>query len=607
MDELSKKDDQIRSEKTSYSLKLISKISIIIGIVFFALHTLVYILTFRVNFPYGDDSQTYSFVYEYLTTGSINGLFGQTLISTYNSHQIFSLKLLSLPNLLFNNFDVLNFYYLQWIIMSLTLFVMFLIIKKTDKRLYWTLIPISAFIYCPIYNTGYFVFSSIMWLLITLCLSSIVYLLHKREITGVILGSSISIAIFASFVNLIGTLTWLIGIICLVKKGSEGSNHIRKYIVVWISSAVITGIIFILSSTDVGSQISLNKFLSFDGLSFFIVYLTTSFRFGQENIMLSKIVGVSTLIILGYLFYYFIKIKKNVTASNSGLLFIMIGIISGLIITLGRIGLEGHDGNESFYRAVSQFVQIGIIILVSMIILRLKDKHNHSKRNRNIKIFICLAIIISQMVFLIPSYYASWTKGEHYFDQKLAYIDCYSLTHGTECLETPAFSGTLSPPFEVGNISIINFWLENKLSIFGEQNFNQQNKQDTKMFSEILESDLIYEKGIGEIKKINNMSISEKVILKNEQFVIIEGWMVDDERKQVDSIFLMVDDKPFLKYDDFLKNEDAYHELDSYDVKPEWTITFLSGYLELGCHKISVLALQEERVIQLEQEFTLCK
>ena len=73
MDELSERSDyQNKSGKSSYSLRLISKILIIVGTVFFALHTLIYILTFRVNFPYGDDSQTYSFVYEYLTTNSID-------------------------------------------------------------------------------------------------------------------------------------------------------------------------------------------------------------------------------------------------------------------------------------------------------------------------------------------------------------------------------------------------------------------------------------------------------------------------------------------------------------------------------------------------------
>ena len=177
-------------DSKSYISENMKKIIIFLAVSFFSIHTLVYILQFRLNFPFGDDNHTYSFAYEYLSTGSWDGLFGITEISNYTSHLIYSLKLLALPNLIYNSFDVVNFYYLQWIIMSLTLLVLFLILKKTDKRLYWVLIPISAFIYCPIYNTGYWIFSSIMWLMVTLCIVFTVYLLNKEKITNSIFLSS---------------------------------------------------------------------------------------------------------------------------------------------------------------------------------------------------------------------------------------------------------------------------------------------------------------------------------------------------------------------------------------------------------------------------------
>jgi len=137
-------DLQNYDDSKSYISKNMKKIIIFLAVSFFSIHTLVYILQFRLNFPFGDDNHTYSFAYEYLSTGSWDGLFGITEISDYASHLIYSLKLLALPNLIYNSFDVVNFYYLQWIIMSLTLLVLFLILKKTDKRLYWVLIPISA-------------------------------------------------------------------------------------------------------------------------------------------------------------------------------------------------------------------------------------------------------------------------------------------------------------------------------------------------------------------------------------------------------------------------------------------------------------------------------
>ena len=288
----------------------------------------------------------------------MDGLFGITAISDYASHLIYSVKLFVLPNLVYNSFDVVNFYYLQWVIMSLTLLLLFLILKKTDKRLYWVLIPISAFIYCPIYNTGYFIFSSIMWLMVTLCIVLIVFLLNREKITNSIFISSISVAIFSTFLNLIGTVAWVAGFLCLLKNDGERKSIKKKYLIAWIVSTAISGYVFVSLATSLGviqfdEELHLKQFFSIEGISFVITYLATSYRFGTENIVFSKIVGIITLILAGYFFYYFLRIKNNIKESHPWLVFILLSIISGVIIGIGRV--EGHDGNESFYKAVSQF------------------------------------------------------------------------------------------------------------------------------------------------------------------------------------------------------------------------------------------------------------
>ena len=308
-------DLQNYDDSKSYISKNRKNVIIFLAVSFFSVHTLAYILKFKLNFPFGDDQQTYSPAYEYLSTGSWGGFFGITEISDASSHLIYSLKLLALPNLVYNSFDVVNFYYLQWIIMSLTLLLLFLILKKTDKRLYWVLIPISAFIYCPIYNTGYWVFSSIMWLMVTLCIVFTVYLLNKEKITNSNFLLSISIAIFSTFFNTIGIVAWLAGLICLAKRDNEGKIR-KKYLAAWIAVTTIIGFIFVLLVTSLNviqfdEETYLVKFFSIEGISFVTTYLATSYRFGTENIFFSKIIGVITLILSGYFFYYFIRIKKN--------------------------------------------------------------------------------------------------------------------------------------------------------------------------------------------------------------------------------------------------------------------------------------------------------
>ena len=586
-----------------YNLNNRKKIIIFLATSFFSIHTLIFILTFRLNFPYGDDGQAFSFAYEYLATGSLDGLFGITAISTYTSHLIYSVKLLALPNLIFNSFDVVNYYYLQFVIMSLTVLFLFLILKKTNKRLYWVIIPISAFIYCPIYNTGYFIFSSLMWLLVTLCIVLTVFLLNREKITNSIFLSAVSVAVFSTFLNLIGIVAWLTGFISLLKKDGKSKIIKKKYLAAWIFATLVVGLIF-LSLTKSSLETYWEQFFSIEGLSFVTTYLATSYRFGTENIVYSKIIGIITLILSVYLFYYFIRIKNNVQESYPWLLLILISIISGIIIAVGR--MEGHDGNESFYKAVSQFSQIGILVLVSMLMLEIKK--NRPKKFANIKLCICIVIIVSQMVFLVPSYYASWVKGEHYYEVKTAYVDCYSLTHGTECLKAPEFSGTLEPPFELNRMYITNFWLENKLSIFGEKSFNQQNRDDLKYFEDVLKKNPNYELGVGEIEKVNDKIILEDTVVVKEEFIKIEGWMLDKDRNQLDSLFLIIDDRPFLKYDDFVSMDSMEYSVnETRNNNSKWIITFLSGYLELGCHDISFVGLHNETLFYLDQKIILCK
>jgi hypothetical protein len=181
------------------------------------------------------------------------------------------------------------------------------------------------------------------------------------------------------------------------------------------------------------------------------------------------------------------------------------------------------------------------------------------------------------------------------------YIDCYSLTHGTECLKAPEFSGTPTLPFETGKIYAINFWLENKLSIFGEESFNQQNRDDLNEFRDILENNSDIEPGFGKIEKINGELISEQSIVIEESFVNIEGWMLDGNNMPLNSIFLMIDDEPLLKYDDFIYRDDISKS------NSGWNIIFLSGYIEKGCHEVAIIGLSDETLLKIEQKIEMCR
>ena len=576
------------------SLSYRKKILYFIGVVFFSIHTLYYIIHFRLNFPHGDDFYIIPFSYEFAKTGQfpIN-----EFLSSASSHLVFSLKLITLPNLLLNSFDLVNLYYFQWILMSITLFLLFLIIKRTDKRLYWTLIPISATVYCPIFITGYFIFSTIMWLSVSLGIISVVYFLTSPILKRSHIFAAISMATFSTFFNLMGTVTWVIGIIRFLKRENK-SYFQKKWIVFWLGSLIINGLIVYIFAPSFSGQNKIDLFLSIDGLKFLITYLATSYRFGSENIEFSQMIGLATLVIFGYLLYYFVK-EKEVERAYPWLMLITISIISGIIIAIGRMDLGYHDGNEAFYKAVSFYSQIGILVLISLIIVKIKGRK--SSRSSKLKLTIFISILVFQSIFLIPSYYASWEKGEYYHNQKLFYVDCYSLSHGSECLEKPPSHG-MGLAFEKEHLEIINYWASENKGIFGEENFNSENKNDIKFFNDVVRTDFEKKIGYGEILKINEESDLQKSVIISEQYVKIEGWMADNNQGELDSIFLIMDDEPFLRYDDFLeytKNQSS--------IKSKWIITFLSGYLTEGCHDISIVGIKDSKLLSMKQEVSICK
>jgi len=589
-------------QKTDSSLSTRTKILILLGVAFFAIHTLVFVSNYAMNFPWGDDFTYMRFSYELFTFDEFP--INQFLDASGDNHLSFSIKLITLPNLIFNSFDLINLYYLQWVLMSSTLFFIYLTIKNTNKKSLWTLIPISASLFCPIFIVGYWVFATNIWLFPALCISIIVYLFSRQKLSWPIFSIGVFLAIFSTFFNLIGTVVWITGLF-FIRKNHNNKFYNVKFIIPWIGGMLFSGFT-ILSFTGTSSQISFSKLFSIDALGFFFAYLSTSYRFGVDNIILSHVVGCATIIIVSYFLYYFFKSKNNFDSNIfPWFLLIFISVIAGIVITLGRVDL-GHDGTQSFYKTISAFSQIGIIVLISIIMTNL-NKNKLKTNYYKFKIGILLSIIILQMIFLIPSYYAGWEKAEHYYDQKLLNQNCYSLSHGNECLTASAPG--LTAPYERGVLDIFNFWLENNYSFFSDKNFNKQNTNDMLEFQDFLNSSPTKITTSGKIEKLNNQKIITEIIDIENQFIKLEGWILDSESNTLDSIYLMIDSKPFLKYDD-LYEVDIQNRSDmliNEETATGWTITFLAGYIDEGCHTISILGKSDNSLFELDQDLLVCK
>ena len=567
---------------------------------FFASQKLYFKALYQINFPYSIDfSVGMNYVYTYVKTGvfPFDEFFGQ-----FSAHHLIFPKLITFPSVFFNSFDVANLYYLHWGLESIALFLIFLLLKRTNPKLYWLLIPISAFIYSPLQDSGGHLFGLIMWLLPPISIIGIIYLLDKKPSLKLI-SSSICLAIVATFSTIIGIIVWLPGIISLIKFNSANKKWIeKKWLAIWITSAVIIGLIFYSQfPKDAATQPNFSFLFTYDGFAFLATFISSAFRVKYHFLMI--LIGSSSLILGSFCVYYFTIYKKNLKIALPWLLFLLVGVGGGLVTDLGRADLPLHYGNEPYYIPISHFFQIGLLVLISLIIIDIRKEPLHTQKK--VLLYFLVAVIIGHMILLIPSYYAGWLRGEHYLQLKTEDANCYSLSPELECIN-PNVDTTIN------NIELqpmINYWIKNKLSIFGDTSFNKQNLQDISYFEETWNKNTETNLGIGEIESINNIPIDEKrTIYPNVPLIIISGWILDEEKKQLDSVFLLVDNKPFIKFDDFQPRKNVTENFDkNVENYSEWKIFFMSGYLENNCQLISIAGFKDNKNIKLNQEIELCK
>jgi hypothetical protein len=570
-------------------LENIHKNKIIFALVsIFSLQSLYFSIKYKINFPYSMDYLGTSYLLDYLRGGEFPL---EQLLQEHSGHYLIFPRLIALPNVLFNSLDVGNFFILQWILLSLSLFVIYLLLRNTDKKLIWLLIPISAFIYCPLASSNYWAFAILLWFIPSLSVMAMIYLLNKPEIRLKIFVGAISLALISTFSSIVGIVVWIPGLILLIKKDKSKQTVKKKWFLAWIIATIITGITYYAFVPHDRIETDLNVLFSLDGYSFVATFAAVAFRLKYP--MLMVLVGTFTILLSGFCLYYFIKIK-SINRYLPWFLFILVGFVSAVITALGRAFAEFHPGNEPYYIPMAHFIQIGLLVLVSIIII---DVRKNYYQNSKLITVILLSIIIGFSILLVPSYYAGWSRGEYYFNEKLDYLNCFTLSASVKCNES-ALNVNISA-------EILNYYLKNDLSIFHEKEFNNQNNNEMNYFKMIEKSSDIILMSQGKIQKINEMNINNNEITVFDSMVIIYGWMASDKGESLDSVYLLVDSEPFLKYNDFYLDPQTEENfgLEKLGIK----ISFLSGYLDKGCHKIDLIGMKNKQLFSINETYQLCK
>ena len=428
-----------------YNLNQKQKLFIFLPVLFLALHNLFFLATFEINFPYSVDFTDEFFpAFNFL----INNEF--TLLLSKGVHLIFFPKLISASILYITNFDITILYYLQWVVVSISVYIFYLILNQTEKKILWTIVPISAFLYSPLTSSGYWGIALLAWYFPMLGILATVYFLNKKRINPQIFGAGIFFAILSTLSIVVGVTAWLAGLITILKNSSKSKIQNKKWISLWIMSTIIIGIFYFYLVSDNADTAHFELIFTPAGFSFITHYLASSFRLKFDFLMIG--VGSVSLILSSFFLYYFNK-KQNITKYLPWFIFLLIGISGAIITASGRVQfLDSHVGNDPYYSPISQFFQIGLLVLSAKLIYEFKKIPK-----KNLVVIFFLIIIIVQMILLIPSYYTGWQRADYYYDEKTQFISCFSLHPDKFCQE-------FYPTFENDHLQMINHLIINKQS-----------------------------------------------------------------------------------------------------------------------------------------------
>ena len=549
------------------------------GILFFSIQSLIFVIQYKINFPYSMDFLGTNYIIDFLQSGEFPW---EQLIQPHAGHYLIIPRLIAIPNLILNSFDVGNFFIFQWVFFSLALFLIYLILKKTDQRLIWLMIPISAFIYSPLQSSNYWAFAIWLWLIPPIAIIGIIHLLNNEKINYKIFSFAIVLSIVSTFSSIIGVIAWIPGLIMLLRK-----NQSKKWFVIWVISVAIVGGFYYSSVPHNEVKTTPELLFTSEGYGFIATFVAVAYRLKYDILM--DIVGTFSIILSGILLVYFIKIKK-VQVVFPWIMFLVIGIISAIITGLGRIHLDYHIGNEPYYIPVAHFTQIGLLVLISMIILELKNK---KKENHKIVTAILFTIIIVFSIMLIPSYIAGWNRGEIYFEEKTNFLECFALSSNIKCIED---GGVFKKDLDFDNI---NYLLENNLSIFAEINFSESHLDDLTKFKVNLQNKELQKAG-GGIELINNQNVEEEIKINiSEPIIIFEGNMMTLDKKKFDQIIVLLNSEPFLKSEEFYEKKSGSNS--------KFKISFLSGYLPEGCHELKLIGINNEQLFSSEKIYQICR
>jgi len=606
---------------------------VFLGIAIPAIQALIFIQLFGVNIPVWDD---YEMGPGFTLFFNGDPAWIDKIFEQHNHSRIFFPKLIFIVDAILTNWDLKALMFLNWSVIGASLVPVYFLLKKFDKNFVWLMIPISVIFYSPHQYENLLWGWQIQWFLTSTCLLWTIFFLNRSGYSNFLI--SIPFAIIASFSLLLGLLIWPVGLISLV---FSKNNKIK--ILIWLGSAIL---VYLLFFTDFKIPERVDTALSAPSLEFLFPYIFVYLGSGFDPFepTTKAFFGISLLLFSIPCIIWF-KFRGNSLSK----LIPWFQISSIVFLTAIMTGIN-HQSIGLWAATASRYITISNLFVISALVfffLILISK-NKPIELKNIRTIFLIFIIISGSVLMSLTYLEGWTQGKIHYDKRIEAINCFSLPLYIDKCIPVLYPERLSQRF----LLLANDLPKLKLSPFSYISPETVRDNDP-LFNEIeWHPDVQTKNVLGNIDSINGKFITDPQTQIDDPTITISGWILDANRQSVEKLYLLIDDKPFLRLDKFnkfpgIESENpeihlnagikqkywdarkdlqlAFPEVEtgdysnlhkwytehageiSYgkenfsprqdivkslgintDLNSGWTIQFLTNYLEEGCHQVSI-------------------
>ena len=368
-------------------------------------------------------------------------LFGGDILSLeltgiHNEHLPFFHRLIVLGLASISSYNIFLEVIVGWIFLTLTILVLWFLLVKTFPEAKLLIIPISWVSYTFVqYENFLSGWNSIHWHSTMFFVITAIYLLEdiKKPIKSV--GIFLALCFVASFTNIIGFVTWIIGF--------YNFRYFKpKYFIVISACLVLTVYFYFLVLDEQGSfeKIRTNLNDQLDLVKFVFTFLGNLIRatsVSSELIPLSAGIIIFSIFLIMIIYSYFkINDQQLRTKLRPWINISAFSFLSGVLIGLGRLDFGVQEALANRYIVVSNLFFDAAIVITAVILLQLLKNEKQENRKKILKGFF-VVLIIFLCFYILIGYVGGWIGASIWHEKISTGGECLLVyeTASDECLE----------------------------------------------------------------------------------------------------------------------------------------------------------------------------